>query len=542
MTTSRATGLLRAAAVTALAATLAACGGGGGGGGNNPPAVLNISATAPADGVVGVAYNHTIAVTGGTGARNFAISAGALPAGLAINAATGTVTGTPQGPAATANFTLTVTDSGTPQQSDTQALTLDIVDPLAITTAALPGTSVGVAYNQAVTATGGTAPYSFGITSGSLPAGITLASNGTLTGPATAAATSQTFTLTATDSSVPALTRSVSLTIAVTLEIVTTSLPAATAGLFYSQTLVAQGGRLPRSWTRIAGSMPAGIQDPAAATGLVSGTPDPVCLASTAVFTAQVSDSELPPATATQAGLAITVNPVALGIATAALPAGVIGAPYDATVQASGGVPPYSYAITGGALPSQLGPIDAATGRITGTPDTLGTQAFQVSATDACANTATRALSITVNAASLGRNDTIATATPLPLANATYSASISPSGNPNTFFAPDEDYYRITTAGPLRVTIDIDAQVLGSPLDPVIELVDANGTVLNSCVAPVYNSPCISDDEVLGVQLDSYLEIQISAGAGATFYLHVVDWRGDARPDMKYNIVMSLAN
>mgnify|MGYP006313558375 CR=1 FL=1 len=87
-----------------------------------------------------------------------------------------------------------------------------------------------------------------------------------------------------------------------------------------------------------------------------------------------------------------------------------------------------------------------------------------------------------------GRNDTIATATPLPLGNATFAGSISPSGHPNTVFAPDEDYYRITTQGPLRVAIDINAQVNGSPLDSVIEFVDSSGVVLNSCVAPAFRT------------------------------------------------------
>jgi hypothetical protein len=181
--TTRLQGLLRATAGALTLAVLASCGGGGGGGGgNNPPAALNISATAPADGVVGVAYSHTIAVTGGTGARNFTISAGALPAGLAINATTGAVTGTPLAPAATANFTITVTDSSTPQQSDVQALTLDIVNPLAITTATVPDTSVGVAYNQAITATGGTVPRTFTVSTGSLPAGIALTRTACSTG------------------------------------------------------------------------------------------------------------------------------------------------------------------------------------------------------------------------------------------------------------------------------------------------------------------------------------------------------------------------
>jgi hypothetical protein len=47
---------------------------------------------------------------------------------------------------------------------------------------------------------------------------------------------------------------------------------------------------------------------------------------------------------------------------------------------------------------------------------------------------------------------------------------------------------------------------------------------------------------VAGVQLDSFLQIQINAGPGATFYLHVMDFRSDARPDMRYDIVMSTSN
>lgn len=533
--------LLRAIAGSLLLAIVAGCGGGGGGGGNNPPAALDISAAAPADGVVGVAYNHTIAVTGGTGARNFVVSAGALPAGLALNATTGAVTGMPAGPAATANFTLTVTDSSTPQQTDSQALALDIVDPLLVTTAALPGTGVGAAYNQTIVATGGTAPYTFSISAGTLPAGIAIGAGGIVSGTATTAATTQTFTVRIADGSAPQLVATQAYTIGVTLEITTQSLPDADGGQFYSQGLVAQGGLLPRTWSRTAGSMPAGIADPVAATGVISGTPAVACDPATSTFTAQVSDSAAPPQVDSQAGLSITVNRPDLRIVTTSLPAGVVGVPYSAFVQATGGVLPLSYSVSSGTLPSGLA-LNASTGEISGTPDTVTFSGVQIRVTDACPVSFVQPFSMTINPAALGRNDTIANATPLPLADTTYSASISPSGHPNTFFAADEDYYRITTQGPLRVTIDIDAQILGSPVDTVIEFVDANGVQLNTCVAPVFNSPCESDDEVLGVQLDSLLEIQISAGAGATFYLHVVDFRGDARPDMRYNMVMRLAN
>ncbi len=135
----------------------------------------------------------------------------------------------------------------------------------------------------------------------------------------------------------------------------------------------------------------------------------------------------------------------------------------------------------------------------------------------------------------IGRNDSVATAT--PLGNGNFAASISPSGHPNTVFSPDQDFYRITTTADSTVTIDINAQVNGSPIDSVIEIVNINGNRLNTCVAPTFNSACVHDDEVLGVTLDSFLQIQVNGPT--TFYVHVVDWRFDARPDLTYNIVIS---
>jgi large repetitive protein len=65
---------------------------------------------------------------------------------------------------------------------------------------ALKGGTTGAAYSEVISAKGGTSPYSFVVTSGSLPAGLSLASGGTISGTPTAAASS-TFTVTVTDSS-----------------------------------------------------------------------------------------------------------------------------------------------------------------------------------------------------------------------------------------------------------------------------------------------------------------------------------------------------
>lgn len=544
----------------ALLAAIAACGGGGG---QLQPVVLNITIATLNDGVLGVAYNQTVTVQGGSGAKTFSISAGALPAGLALNAGTGAITGTPVAPIGTSNFTVMVTDSGSTVQTDSQALSIDIVNPLLITSAALPGTTIGAAYNHTVTATGGTAPYTFSVSAGALPAGLTLtASTGAVAGPATATATSQNLTITVTDSSSPQLTATQNESIAITLEVVTTSLPDATAGVAYSQTLQARGGTPPYvNWTRTAGSMPAGIADPVAATGVVAGTPSLVCTAATATFTAQVNDSAVPAATDSQAGIGLTVNPgPALAITTTTLPNGVVGTAYDVFVQASGGKPPYAFSTTG-TLPSQLGPIDGLTGQIAGTPDTVETRNFTVHVSDSCGANDSQALSITINAVSLGRNDSIGTAT--TLSNGTFAASISPSGDPNTAFAPDVDVYRVTANAGAIVTINVVAPGLSPPsvLDPVVEIVNAgNVRFPNNCRDPgdntivppspviqdatpaAFDDQCVNDDIDLGVTRDSMLEFQVPGAGAVTFFVRVLSFDGNARPDYLYEITISGAN
>ena len=85
---------------------------------------------------------------------------------------------------------------------------------LAITTTTLAAASVGTAYSQTLTATGGTAPYSWSVSSGALPAGLTL-SSGVISGTPTTAG-STTFTVMVSDSSNPVLTATQSMTIQVT--------------------------------------------------------------------------------------------------------------------------------------------------------------------------------------------------------------------------------------------------------------------------------------------------------------------------------------
>jgi hypothetical protein len=233
--------------------------------------------------------------------------------------------------------------------------------------------------------------------------------------------------------------------------------------------------------------------------------------------------------------------PSVLRITTASLADGVVGVSYSQTLAVTGGTGARTFSTSAGTLPPGLA-LSATTGVISGTPaGAPGISNFTISVADSAspAQNDSQALSIQVSMAASGRNDSITTATPLP-GNGTYSASISPSGDPHGTLDPDEDYYRIATTATSTITIDINAQVLGSPLDAVIEVLDAGGNVLNQCVSPAFSSECISDDEVLGIDRDSLLQLRVN-GAGA-FYIHVLDWGSNARPDLVYDLVISGVN
>lgn len=146
----------------------------------------------------GTAVAQTITASPGTGPYTFAVTAGALPAGLALSAG-GALSGTPTTAGAYA-FTVTATDAvantGTRAYSGTigsAAASVTIAPPT------LPAITVGVPFSQTLTATGGTAPYSFAVTAGTLPAGLTLTPAGLLSGTPTTAQSYE-FTVVATDS------------------------------------------------------------------------------------------------------------------------------------------------------------------------------------------------------------------------------------------------------------------------------------------------------------------------------------------------------
>jgi hypothetical protein len=163
---------------------------------------------------------------------------------------------------------------------------------VAVTTTGLPGGVVSTAYSATLTASGGTAPYTWAVTVGTLPAGLSLASStGVISGTPTTAATSP-FTVQATDQVAATATAALSITVTATNTtfpvITTTSLPAATTGSAYSQALAETGGTSPFAWAVTSGALPDGLSlDPAA--GVISGTP--TTAAATSGFTVTITDA-----------------------------------------------------------------------------------------------------------------------------------------------------------------------------------------------------------------------------------------------------------
>jgi len=272
----------------------------------NLPPPLNITTTSLPGGSIGQAYSQTVAATGGIGARTWSISAGTLPAGLNLDATSGTIAGTPILPAGTSNFTVRVQDAL--GQSDTQdlSITINLLNPPNITTTSLPGGIVGQAYNQTLHATGGQGALTWSVSSGSLPAGLTLSPAGTISGTPTNAGNSN-FTVRAADTLNQSDTQDLSITISDVLTITTTSLPNAKEGQAYTTTLQSSGGLPSISWS-VTPNLPDGL-GLNSATGAITGTPAAATGTGTPqTFTFTVQDSSAPTPQTVNKQLDLTID------------------------------------------------------------------------------------------------------------------------------------------------------------------------------------------------------------------------------------------
>jgi Putative Ig domain len=230
------------------------------------------------------------------------------PGSLSGNTTTTVVYTAPTSLSATTTATITATSVANTGVTATESITVNAV--LTITTTSLPAGTLNVPYNVFVSAAGSTGTFTWDVTSGSLPAGLTFlatsnSSSAEISGTPTALGTSS-FTVRVTDSAGASVTQPLSITInqPPPLSVATASLPAGNVGIGYSQTLQASSGVQPYTWSITSGTLPVGLT--LVSNGVISGTP---AATGTSDFTVQVVDSSTPAPQIATANLSITINP-----------------------------------------------------------------------------------------------------------------------------------------------------------------------------------------------------------------------------------------
>jgi hypothetical protein len=418
------------------------------------PAILSSTLLA---GTVGVPYSQAL-VGSGTPALTWT-TVDALPAGLTLGNG-GTVSGTPS---AEESVVFEVTASNEYGSATREiSLTVNPVGPVAPSiTSAPPGDgTVGVAYTHTLAATG-TGPISYAVTDGALPDGLSLLAD-TISGtPSAASVGVSTFEITASNGTAPDDVRSYSVEI--------TEAPTLTwagpvdwyVGVAVSDTVTASGTE-PVSFAVTGGALPDGVS--LASSGALSGAPTTV---ETANFTITASngtgsDSE-------SFSIAVQPAPVPPTITSADPSDATAGIPYSFVVTASGEPAP-TFAVTSGSLPTGLD-LDGVTGELFGTPSTVGSASFSITASNGVGGGATE--TYTIHVAAVPVAPVIDSPAPIDGAvGSAYSHTFTASGTgPITF---------TVTSGALPdgVTL-VGASLTGTPTtagDFTFQLTASNGT------------------------------------------------------------------
>ncbi|MGO8773310.1 MAG: putative Ig domain-containing protein [Terracidiphilus sp.] len=397
-------------------------------------------------------------------------------------------------------FTLNL-DSGQ-SETTTSPLTLLIFEsdttPHILSTT-LPTATAAIPYTNTIQESGGTGALTWSITAGALPSGMSLGPNsGTVAGTPTTAG-NYNFTVKVTDSLGNFGTQAFTLKVLIFLSdsappTINTTLPPATAGIAYSNTIQTTGGTGMLTWSITAGALPPGLS--LSQLGVVSGTPT---TADNYSFTVQVTDSASPANVASQAftlKVLIFESDSNAPAVTTNLPAGTVGSPYSNTIDEDGGTGTLTWSITAGALPPGLSLSQL--GVVSGTPTAPGNYNFTVQVTDSASppNVATLAFMLSVADAQYG-DLIVVDGSPLasPLAGTLFR--ITPTGTSGTIAA-------ISNGSPTGVAVDpasgniyvaadsvggngtsriVKVGPTGTLTDPFVPGLPAEGAVLQNPVA-----------------------------------------------------------
>ncbi|TBR35967.1 MULTISPECIES: putative Ig domain-containing protein [Dyella] len=389
-----------------------------------------------------VAYSQQLHGTGGTGPYQFSVSGG-LPPGLTMSG-TGLISGTPT---TLGNYNITVTVTDSTAATGTAAFNLTVTQATITVTGTPPNGAVSTTYSYKFTATGGVSPYTFTKDTGTLPAGLTLASDGTLSGTPTTLGTSN-FNIKAMDANGDFAAASFAVNIL--------AVPPPVAGI--QSATVAHGSSSNNINLPLTGGPATSV---AVSTQATHGTATAVGTSITYTPVASYSGTDSFAYTATNASgtsspatVSITVSNAAIVYAPTTV-GGTVGVAYSQPMAgATGGTAPYTYTASG-SLPPGL--TLAANGTLSGTPTGGGTYTFTITAKDSSTGTgpfSTTSGSLTLN---IGAPTITVTPTSLTLrAGNPVSQTIVASGgiSPHTFSA---------LGLPAGLTLDANGLLHGTP-------------------------------------------------------------------------------
>ncbi len=351
-------------------------------------------------GTTGQTYFQTLIATGGTGALTFALSPSTpLPNGLTFFGSSGIIQGTPT-VSGTSSLSFTATD-GQGVTSSARTLTLAVnapSTPVLITSSLATGT-VGTPYTQSLSAINGTGSYNFSAAGSPnpLPSGLSLSSQGVISGIPTVSASGTQITFQVSDG-VGSSTRTLSLQIIAPPPptIATSSLVNGTVGASYAAVISVSSGIPPYTISLASGSLPNGLQ--INSSGIIYGLPTQI---GTSTFSVTATDKiSAAAAPVTLSIQVINPDPPAFTLSNLAL--ATVGQSYDQAISSTGGVTPVTTTLTTpttNTLRSLGLSFSSTTLKLSGTPTSAGAQTLSFRAQDSAGQATTQDFTLQIQPA-----------------------------------------------------------------------------------------------------------------------------------------------
>jgi hypothetical protein len=475
--------------------------------------LLSITNSSLANGSVGTTYSATLTTSGGRSPITFAVSSGSLPAGVALNG--GTLSGTPTA-AGSSTFVISATDANGAVAVRPLSITVSLVP--SITTSSLSQATRLRPYSATIGASGGTGSgYAFSVTGGSLPAGMALASNGTISGTPTSAGIFN-FTVQVADSNNNTATSSLSLQVNNIVSVAPAgAITNTTVGRPVSATINATGGTAPITWSST-GSLPAGLTF---SNGTVSGTPTAAGAWSITITATDANGSSA------SVNLGQTVNPLpTLNFESSPIS---VGAAISRSISVTGGTSPYTFTIQSGGAPA--GMTLSSAGVLSGTATALGLAQFGVQVTDAAGATGTGTFTWQVVAAPSVQIPSLGTGT----VGAPKSVQVSATGGIGAV-----TFALGSGSLPPGMSLSSSGLLSGTPTAAgtysfAIQVTDSLGSVSTSAPLSlsVFAPLTISPGGTPTVTVGRPVQIQSTVSGGATPYTYSVT--GTVPPGLAFN-------